>query len=330
MRPNLFQFATSELSQDAVLCWLAAWGGPGASEHDQLLHRLGQSFLSAAFAKHDRQMPSAINSIEPRRQYKNIDVLIIINGKIYLCIEDKVGTNEHSGQLQRYISGLKDEGVSEDCIVPVYIQTGEQSNYRAVRAAGYAIMRRREIIKLLGEYLEQGGFDSIVRDFHDHLADIETKVEAFRNRPLAEWDKDKNGYAWQGFYSELQHMIGDGDWGYVANPSGGFIGYWWHSRRDQESEQYLQLEQERLCFKISVENAIKDENLPERWWVRIQAAARDRNFAVTKSRFRRGQTMTVAFSDEYRVMNSQGFLDLDATVSVLRNAADVLDRACTS
>ncbi len=24
-RPNLFEFATSELSQDAVICWLLAW-----------------------------------------------------------------------------------------------------------------------------------------------------------------------------------------------------------------------------------------------------------------------------------------------------------------
>jgi len=27
--PNLFRFATSELSQDAFICWLASWADPG-------------------------------------------------------------------------------------------------------------------------------------------------------------------------------------------------------------------------------------------------------------------------------------------------------------
>ncbi|HSE59120.1 MAG TPA: hypothetical protein VLA99_10505, partial [Nitrospiraceae bacterium] len=99
MRPNLFQFASSELSQDAMLCWLATWGDPASEVHDKSLHHLGRAFLQALFAKHGRQIPTTIKSIEIRRQYKNIDVLLVINGTIAVCIEDKVGSVEHSDQL---------------------------------------------------------------------------------------------------------------------------------------------------------------------------------------------------------------------------------------
>ena len=37
-RPNLFEFATSELSQDAMLCLMAAWGNPAVRDLDSALH----------------------------------------------------------------------------------------------------------------------------------------------------------------------------------------------------------------------------------------------------------------------------------------------------
>jgi PD-(D/E)XK nuclease superfamily len=325
MKPNLFQFASSELSQDAILCWLAAWADPRAADQDILLHRLGQAFLQAAFAKHGRKVPPIEKPIEIRRQHKGIDVLLVINDTIAVCIEDKVGTNEHSDQLQRYIAGLKDDGFAEDRIVPVYVQTGDQGSYRAVRASGYAVMRRSELVALLHEYLEQGGSDSVALSFHDHLADIDRRVAAFCDQPLAEWD----WFAWQGFYSTVQQVLGEGEWSYVANPSGGFLGYWWHSHSDPESDQYLQLEQNRMCFRITVDDPAKRSDLRSRWQTRILDAARQRNFSVaTPKRLGSGQTMAVAVvNGEYRAVKINGLLDFDATIAVLRTAAEVLDSA---
>jgi len=308
-----------------MLCWLAAWGDPAYAAHDQALHRLGQTFLQAVFEKHGRRMPDIRKPIKIKKQHRGIDVFLIINDTIAVCIEDKVGTTEHSEQLQRYLASLKEEGFSQDQIIPVYIQTGEQGSYRGVRAAGYAVMRRAELIAPLRAYLEQRGSDSIARDFHDYLVDIEGRVEAFHTRPFPDWD----WYAWQGFYSEIQRQLGDGEWDYVPNASGGFVGYWWHSHGDAESEQYLQIEQGSLCFKIAVNDAVKRSDLRSKWLVRILEAGRDRNFSVVRpQRLGTGQTMTVAvFNGEFRVVNSQSWLDIDATVSVLRSAADVLDQA---
>lgn len=325
VKPNLFKFASSELSQDAMLCWLAHWGDPTSATHDLALHHLGQKFLQTVFKKHGRRMPEIVKSIEIKRQYRNIDVLLVINDAIAVCIVDKVGTTEHSEQLQRYLVGLKEDGFSEDQIIPVYVQTGEQGSYRGVRAAGYEVMRRRELIAPFLAYQEQGGSDSIARDFHDYLTDIEIQTEAFRTQPLSEW----NWRAWQGFYSELQHQLGDGEWGYVANPSGGFIGYWWNWISGGESEKYLQIEQAKLCFKISVDDAAKRSEQQAFWLARFLRAASDRSLQVVKpNRIRTGQTMTIVVLDrEYRVVDSRGLLDIAATGEVLRSAADVLNHA---
>lgn len=324
-RPNLFQFATSELSQDAMLCWLASWADPAASDQDQALHRLGQSFLQAAFAKHGQQLPNIVQPIQVRTQHRNIDVLVVINDTIALCIEDKVGTTEHSEQLQRAVGGLREDGFSEEQIIPVYVQTGDQGSYESVRAAGYEIMSRRDLIGLLDDYLGHGGSDSIARDFHGHLSGIERKVEAFRILPLSEWD----WYAWRGFYSELQHLLDGGEWAYVPTPAGGFVGYWWHEHSDADSNQYLQIEERKLCFKISVNDPSNRCHLRSQWMDRILAVARSRNFpAVRPSRLGAGTCMTVAvFEGEYRAVNEQGSLDLDATVATLRSAEDFLDKA---
>lgn len=325
MKPNLFQFATSELSQDAILCWLAAWADPSSAVHDQALHRLGQAFLKTVFEKHGREVPDIRTPIKITRQHRGIDVLLVINDSIAICIEDKVGTTEHSDQLRRYFAGLKEDGFSENQIFPVYVQTGEQGSYRGVKAAGYGVMRRGELITLLQGYLDQGGLDSVANDFHDYLADIDRRVEAFRTRPFLEWE----WYAWQGFYSEIQRQLGDGEWGYVANPAGGFFGYWWHWQSDAESDQYLQIEQGSLCFKISVDDATKRSDLRSKWLPRVLEAGRNGNFPMVRPRrLGVGQTMTVALRDgEFRVLNSQGCLDVDATVNVLRRAAEVLDAA---
>lgn len=66
-RPNLFYFATSELSQDAVLCWLAEWAKPEYSETDPQLHQLGKEFLHLLLMNHDQELPQTIESLEIKR-----------------------------------------------------------------------------------------------------------------------------------------------------------------------------------------------------------------------------------------------------------------------
>ena len=47
--PNLFAFATSELSQDAALCWLLAWADPSCAASDTAMHDTGRAFLELLY-----------------------------------------------------------------------------------------------------------------------------------------------------------------------------------------------------------------------------------------------------------------------------------------
>jgi hypothetical protein len=302
MRPNLFDFATSELSQDAVLCWFLAWSGKENAGEDGLLHRLGQRFLELLLNKHGKVVP-IVERIEVLKQLDHIDVLAIINGTLALCIEDKVGSEEHSDQLPRYLSCLQERGYTKESIVPIYIQTMEQPSFEAVKEAGYAVVRRREIIELLRNYMEEGGRNAIATDLHERLYRLEEDFNSFRTKPLNDWSP----LAWQGFYSTLQDEFGDGQWGYVSNKTGGFYGYWWHFLGNDACEQYCQLEQQTLCFKISVGKSSNRVELRSTWFERILAADWPRGFSIVKpERFGSGATMTIAvLSGEYRAVNEK-------------------------
>jgi hypothetical protein len=132
--------------------------------------------------------------------------------------------------------------------------------------------------------------------------DPQGSIEAFRNLPLDQWD----WHGWHGFYAELQRVLGDGEWGYVANPAGGFLGYWWHWHAGSHSEQYLQLEQSSLCFKISVDDSAHRSDERSRWLQQILAAAQTTDIAIIRPRrLGTGQTMTVAIlDDKYRKVDS--------------------------
>ena len=97
-RPNLFDHATSELSQDAVLAWLLSWADQGAAQHDGALHRLGQGFVSALLATHGLEPPGSPYDVMVVTQRKHIDVLFHVGDRFIVAIEDKTHTGPHSHQ----------------------------------------------------------------------------------------------------------------------------------------------------------------------------------------------------------------------------------------
>ena len=114
-RNNIFNFATSELSQDAFICWLCNWvnfDDNSLSEDEKKLKALATEFIEKMIGEklEDRK-------VNIKRQYQKIDVLLEIQNKtefitneneknpvvdIYVIIEDKVETESHSDQINRY------------------------------------------------------------------------------------------------------------------------------------------------------------------------------------------------------------------------------------
>ena len=68
-RPNLFQIATSELSQDAFFTWLMLWADPSNIQEDPTLCAIGQDFVRLLLGKsRDCNDIMEIDKVVVRRQ----------------------------------------------------------------------------------------------------------------------------------------------------------------------------------------------------------------------------------------------------------------------
>ena len=319
-RPNIFSFATSELSQDAFICWLLSWAKEEYSIEDLSLHNCARSLISVMFEKHSKKMPSEITNIKITKQDKNIDVLCVINNKFPIIIEDKTGTKHHSGQLKRYLNEIEDRCYEQEDILPIYYKTEDQSCYSNVLENGYKLLLRKEIITVLEMYC---GTNQILIDYRNHLLEISKKVDSFKFLPLDDW----TWHSWVGFYIFLQDELKAGNWDYVANPNGGFLGFWWHWHGDDECEQYLQLEQKKLCFKINVGSDANKRKLRSQWHNIIKNHPCHFNNLVIKkpTRFGSGKFMTVCVHEnDYRITNADNIIDIDKTIDLLKSAESLL------
>ena len=123
MRPNLFDYATSELSQDAFLLWLMEWGKSCYKDEDNALHSIAQRFIRRLLNKPNE---FEISDIQLFKQQKKIDVLAIINNQYAIIIEDKTDTREHDRQISAYTKEVQTQypALSLTC---VYYKSGNES-----------------------------------------------------------------------------------------------------------------------------------------------------------------------------------------------------------
>ncbi len=95
MDNNIFSFATKELSQDAVICWMLNWIKYPNSElynlSKEMFHLLGVEDVDAN------------QEITIDRQLNKADIVVTLHGqKQILIIEDKVYSSEHGNQIEEY------------------------------------------------------------------------------------------------------------------------------------------------------------------------------------------------------------------------------------
>src|SRR4051794_9918763 len=106
-RPNLFDFATSELSQDAFICWLLSWAHRDQRANGEALHQTGTALLGRLLGLHGIAAPDEYRSLRVEHQYQGLDILVLVNDDAALLIEDKTHTSEHSSQLRRYLDAVQ-------------------------------------------------------------------------------------------------------------------------------------------------------------------------------------------------------------------------------
>ena len=264
-RNNIFNFATSELSQDAFICWLCNWvnfDDNDLSEDEKKLKELATDFIEKMSGEKlgDRK-------VNIKRQYQKIDVLLEIQNKtefitneneknpvvdipvvdIYVIIEDKVGTSLHSDQQKTYrnliLKKNKEDNGNKAEIKVVYYKIYDEDNMERLKEDGIDIIfQRKDMLALLEKY--KNSFNNIlVEDYYNYLNNIEKDVNSYIDKKLEDW----NSNCYIGFFKELknkknllEHAIGrqkDCSWGYVNNSSGGFMGMWWFPLKMDEISQ---------------------------------------------------------------------------------------------
>lgn len=326
---NLFRWATSELSQDAFICWLLSWADPGNIVKNPALYHAGRKFLDALLQLHGHEARSD-DKVQVYKQIASADLVATIGNNWALLIEDKTNTSEHDDQLDRYIVTIQTH-FADRTVLPIFCKTGDQSEYKKAKKAGYALFLRRDFLNVL-QAIKDAGLDNSI--FDDFLAMLKTREQAtasYRHQAIGAW----SFFAWQGFFLALQEELPDLEWRYVANARGGFMGAWWHFDVWSDWWTYLQIEENMLVMKMGcwdqdhpppVRAAIRD-----RWLEALRAASAGSRITIRRpSRRGNGMTMTAAHigqGNEWLQRDEAGCLDMTATVILLHEAMAVLDKA---
>lgn len=332
--PNIFSYATSELSQDAFICWLLQWAASDLKAINPKLNECGTKFIDALFLRSGKTKPEYIDSIEVKKQVENIDVLVLIketSGDVHaIIIEDKTDTKHHSMQLERYYKIVRDKfKIPEKNIIPIYLKTGDQSSYSAVKECGFYEFLRNDFLCILHEGKIAGIDNDIFNDFLTYLEKKEYAVNRFKNEPIDVWAKNNNR-AWSGFFTELKKQLNAGNWEYVPNQSNGFMCFWWAIKKVGDVTLHLQLAENKLYFKIEVLEG-KRSVLRNEWQKRICKTAKELQscLVITKpERFGSGKHMTVAvLKPGYMMADDKGVLNFQETIKIMRDCEEILEAA---
>jgi hypothetical protein len=172
--PNFFDFAKTELAQDAFLCWLLSWALPENRPSNQALHDTACLLIQRLFARHKIDLPEFTN-LKIRPQHRTIcrgngktstriDILVLVNN-FTLLIEDKTTSTPHGTQLDDYLADAK-RFSPKRTVVPIYLKTGTMNSdeFLTVDRAGYKVFGRRDLCDVLMEGKDRWGVKNDIFD----------------------------------------------------------------------------------------------------------------------------------------------------------------------
>ena len=270
LSPNLFKYATKELSQDAFLCWSLAWANTKYKDSNKELHGYGKAFLTYLIKRHNDRVNGLQNiSNEPFQQKINlslqnkysikickqddkVDVVVKIkanNNKFDILIEDKVSGGENNDQMTRYQAKWKArvEAGEIDKFICIYYKSRKEAYTNWINDKNYAYVGPDEMLGFMKKH-SKGIKDSIFCDYYNMLYLQDEEMKKFNTKPVKDW----NWLQWDRFFIELQKKLdpngkkGAG-WGYVPNRSGGFRGFYW----EWGENLYFQLQDNKVFYKMT-------------------------------------------------------------------------------
>ena len=288
MKNNLFNYATSELSQDAFICYLLSFAMKEYEMKDKQLNHCAKELLGKFISSGEEFVVTAIH-----RQHFNIDALIEVNNKYNIIIEDKTFTGQHHDQINAYKETLIGQGKGN--IICVYYKIVEQP-----KPEPYVInITRTDLLKIFRGYHTD---NHIFNHYVEYLEWIDKDVNSYKTIEISQWRKMFN-HVYRGFFTHLAKYIIDTskgfNWGYVPNKSGGFWSLWWFGLSIDElkscglgetNELYLQIEDNIIAVKCISEY----ENSNNTRW-KLYEYFLEQKIGFKKKSFRPGKHMTVGY-----------------------------------
>lgn len=264
---NLFDYATSELSQDAFLCWLAAnWDSEDETVHDSaqnLLFRCIQAHTDdtacnnsksyTAVDTHPNERHEDIQVFKVTRQHEHMDVLLELGyeGRKYdVIVEDKTRSRDHDDQLNRYYGELSIESADVQ-IVGLYFKSDFVPERREIEdstSGRYVVMDYNDILGCLSN----GSTNLILQSYRDRLQEKADHAQEFTSKEVKDWEDDQFCAFFESTLASL-HSIGlSGSFGRNDNRNGGRYSMWFGNQR--------KLGPHRDSFHLNLETANKNPN----------------------------------------------------------------------
>ena len=304
--PNIFDYATSELSQDAFICYLLAFGMDKYKKAHPREFKIAHLFLEKCGIPADEEI------LEIKKQYLDIDVLAVTSSH-FLIIEDKTGTKEHSNQIVKYVKALKNSALSSGRKIKVcylktldYVRSYETSDKTVLPQCDCCSLRRKDMLDLLKTNPEN---NLIFESFYNRLDNIEKRIKNCDNTEIRTWCKEK-------WFDYLSSALDGHNFNivWVHNPKGGFYACYFDWENCGKGENYKQIEisfignitsEVKLCLKFSSDS--KEITRNSKPLIKdLQNAALTKNYISSN---RTGRTTTYAYRIAKNKTDIQEFIN---------------------
>lgn len=331
MRPNLFNYAKSELSQDAFISWLAEWSDSKYALENPNLHSLGQAFIKSLFDKAEKHPPDYDSVRIPKSQKFNIDVYIeLLKNETpvhSIIIEDKIHAGIYNPLINYREKIIEHEGYNADDILCILLKTGFQSNYKSSIEKGYVPYLLDDFLEILK--IGNGINNEILKDFTAVLQQRHDNIKKFETKPVDDW----TNYDWIGLFLKLQEELKDGDWSWVDNRNGGFWAFWysWKEIKNNPFQLYAQIESKSnkstvLTVRMWFSEKKYNKELRQKAYDLIIRKSQEAKIKIRRpDRFGSGKTVTIGIYDDEILKFTDNRLEINTLLSVMNEVAFLIN-----
>lgn len=259
MSQNIFDYATSELSQDAFISLMIGWFD---SENNNL-QELSRDFISQLYFEYHKEILKnphlnlTIQSVLKKQQYHKIDVFFEITTKendiIPFIIEDKTWTEPHSDQLQRYVKKINNPKT-----IKIFFKTGHitEKDINETQKAQYLIIDTHWIYHFLLSYknkisntIFKDYLNYLERNFYSKLYDMDDGDKL----TLKDWEAKnvKEGYVQYALLASIKNKIKNPNYNYIKyTRNGKRWDTWWTFYNNDEYKFFIKIANIRKKYRL--------------------------------------------------------------------------------